>query len=387
MQFINLSDFSSTALVADRFSYYYRSADLSYLRSVMSENTYAELLLPGESKKRESREILSFRPRTMKVKEESPRSSSDINNYSERSPKFQRTSSHSELITTPLMVSEEPIASVVHFEVSSVMEPKQEPNMVVTVTKALETISMHLTNNKKFSKALRLMIQLVESSMDETNGDIFFVHLKSLMANCPADRDISSPPYSQGYSDLVTLYYSKKSCLNEQKNFYLLETYYVLVCLSASLATDDSYSFNKACNELKAIITNMHSCGSSRSGIDVSQNHTSEETSTTGSKGIKMEIISQSAKSNRENAILICLEIAFRIYHWTWAKQPCDAVYACAAERRLLFSEEGREGLDLLTTAITTAQRKDNSWSGPQTIRTYNSTAHPLLSKNVGLLR
>ena len=353
----------------------------------MSENTYAELLLPGESKKRESREILSFRPRNMKVKDESPRNSGDMGNYSERSPKVQRTSNHSELLTTPAMVTEEPKASVVDFEVNSIIEPKQEPNQVVTVTKALETISMHLTNNKKFTKALRLMIQLVESSMDETNADVFFAHLKSLMANCPPDRDISSPPYCQGYNDLVTSYYSKKSCLNEQKNLYLLETYYVLVCLSASLATDDSYSFNKACNELKAIITNMQSCGSSSSGYDVGQNHTSEEIPTTGSNGIKSEIINQAAKWNKENAILICLEIAFRIYHWSWAKQPCDAVYACAAERRLHFSEESREGLDTLTTAITTAQRKDNSWSGPQTIRTYNSTAHPLLSKNVGLLR
>lgn len=353
----------------------------------MNENTYAELLLPGESRKRESREILSFKPRVVKVKLESPRSSGDVNDCLERSPKCHRGSDHSEAFPVPAIVTEETKALKVKFEASSTVEPKQEPNQVVTISKALDTISLHLTNNKKFSKALRLMIQLMESSMDETNGDLFFSHLVSLMVNCPPDRDITSPPYSEGYIDLVKLYYSKRSCLKEKKNSYLVETYYILVCLNASLATDDSYTFNKACNELKAIVTQMSSCSSSGSCYEETQIQTIEEKCTTESNEIDVDMISKSAKMKRENAILICLETAFRIYHWTWAKQPCDAVYACAAERRLHFSEESRVGLDTLTTAITTAQRKDTSWSGPQTIRTYNSTAHPLLSKNVGLLR
>ena len=258
--------------------------------------------------------------------------------------------------------------------------------------KALETISMHLTNNKKFTKALRLMIQLIESSMDETNSDIFFTHLSDLMRNCPPDRDITMPPYSQGYSDLISLHYSKKALLSDEKNCYKLETYYILVCLRANLATDDSYTFNKACNELKALIILM--CSSSSSSSDSSSSSAvidseinTDDPASNDATVASIEAQAKAAVVKRESAVLVCLDTAFRIYHWTWAKQPCDALYACAAERRLLVTDESRDGLDTLNMAITAAQRKDTSWSGPHTIRTHNSTAHPLLSKNVGLLR
>ena len=364
----------------------------------MSENTYAELLLPGESKKRETREILSFKPRNMKPKCESP-SSSSLGDGLGRSPKLLRTLSESSEVFPPLSLkTEEQKTTTVRFE-DSVVECKEETKGGVTALKALETISLHLTNNKKFTKALRLMIQLIESSMDETNSDIFFTHLSDLMRNCPPDRDITVPPYSQGYSDLISLYYSKKALLSDEKNCYKLETYYILVCLRANLATDDSYTFNKACNELKALIILMCNSSSSSSSSNSSSSESSSgsgvvdselssnDHSTNGATEASIEAQAKAAVVKRESAVLVCLDTAFRIYHWTWAKQPCDALYACAAERRLLFTDESRDGLDTLNMAITAAQRKDTSWSGPHTIRTHNSTAHPLLSKNVGLLR
>lgn len=280
----------------------------------------------------------------------------------------------------PSVSSQEEIKSTVTFEASvTVVEPRHEEK-VVTVLKALEKISLHLTNNNKFVKAVKLLSQLIDSSMDTSNGNEFFLHLANLMKNCPVDRDITSPAYAQAYVDLITLYCSKKDRIREPAYRYQLESFYILVCLRASLATDDSYTFNRACSELKAIIIQTFEGDKSASSSSYSSSDVQSAKSPSVSQ-VSAQVL------NRENAIFVCLETAFRLYHWSWAKQPCDALYACAAERRLLFSDDSRESLDTLTMAITAAQRKDTSWSGPQTIRTYNSTAHPLLSKNVGILR
>lgn len=343
----------------------------------MSENTYAELLLPGESKKRESREILSFRPRTMKSKTESNSGSGSPVKLMDGEIKRQKIEEdHS-------FNSQQEAKPKVTFNASAaVVELRHDEEKVVTVLTALEKISLHLTNNKKFVKAVKLLNQLIESSMDDSNGNDFFLHLASLMKNCPADRDITSPVYAQAYVDLITLYRDRKDRISEPAHRYQLETFYILVCLRASLATDDSYTFNKACSELKAIIIQMFSNGNTENSSSSSSALSSND------QADKLSVSQTSAQVlNRENALFVCLETAFRLYHWSWAKQPCDTVYACAAERRLNFSDDSRESLDTLTMAITAAQRKDTSWSGPQTIRTYNSTAHPLLSKNVGILR
>ena len=257
---------------------------------------------------------------------------------------------------------------------NAVIELGKKQSDGVTVLDALSKISIHLTNNKKFHKAVRLLNQLIESSMEESNGDEFFSHLSNLMKNCPEDRDMTNSTYSQAYVDLITLYCAKKAFITNLAYLYQLQTFNALVCIRASLSTDDSFTYNKACIDLKALIIQTAVCDKS-------------DSAQTQSEEVDREMISASNIENRENAIFVCLDTAFRLYHWSWAKQPCDTVYACASERRLYFSDDSRESLDVLTMAITAAQRKDTSWSGPQTIRTYNSTAHPLLSKNVGILR
>lgn len=336
----------------------------------MAENTYAELLLPGESRKRESREILSFRPRAMKAKIESNNSSESPTKDNERCSKHQRVTIDALQAFSPALADEAVASNVC----DAVINLKKKESEGVTVLDALSKISLHLTNNKKFHKAVRLMNQLVESSMNESNGDEFFSHLSNLMKNCPADRDITSSTYSQAYIDLITLYCAKKAFITNLAYLYQLQTFNALVCIRASLSTDDSFTYNKACIDLKALIIQTAVCDKS-------------DSAQTQSEEVDREMISASNIENRENAIFVCLDTAFRLYHWSWAKQPCDTVYACASERRLYFSDDSRESLDVLTMAITAAQRKDTSWSGPQTIRTYNSTAHPLLSKNVGILR
>jgi hypothetical protein len=322
----------------------------------MSEkNIYKELLLL-ESRKRDSsgKEILSFRPRMMhqKVKSETPSSSGtstqkiDIANIcaENQSPTEQTVSIYDVNIKEEIpevTIKEEKSSSRVE-KVSSSEQPIKQPEdrQVVDVSKALQTISFHLLNNKKFIKAMKLMLQLVESSMGISTGDLFFVQLTNLMKGCPTDRDITSSAYSQGYIDLVTMYYEKKSCILEKNNLFQLDTYYILIYLRASFATDDPWSYSQSCKTLKSYIEKISmnsssSDGPSSSSHDSSLQDTIDATSinTSGHQEAEQEAVVMIM--DRESAIIGCLEIAFKIYHWEWAKNPCDTVYACAAERRL----------------------------------------------------
>lgn len=349
----------------------------------MNENPYEELL---GSRKRDGKEILSFKPRTMKARTE-PSSgktlSSDVFIKEESISSSESTVSPSRFIKEEITVSpsvfikEEviPVGEKSHVvdHCKHIIERKEE-KQPVDVLKALETISLHLQNNKKFSKAMRLMLQLVESSLNQSNSAIFFLHLTFLMRNCPEDRDISAPAYAQGYRDLISMYYGKIEFLQEE-NFYQLETFYILVCLRASFETDDPFLYNRLCTELKNFIilissSTIKSSGGSGSSSTESSNNLAIENTTREIKSSGGSSSSSSAESpngtaiedttssedgtyliavEREKALLVCLEQSFKIYHWTWAKQPCDSVYTCSAERRLFFTDENRDSLDALT--------------------------------------
>jgi hypothetical protein len=80
------------------------------------------------------------------------------------------------------------------------------------------------------------------------------------------------------------------------------------------------------------------------------------------------------------------MEVALRAHQHGWAKQPINDVVTAFSERRLLISEDLREALDSYTSFWVLQQRKE-SWTGPKTIRSYDSLAHPLTTKRIGLLR
>jgi hypothetical protein len=353
----------------------------------MNENPYEELL---GSRKRDGKEILSFKPRTMKARTE-PSSGKTL------SPgvfiKEESISSSKSTVSPSMFIKEEVTVSPSMFikeeviavegkshvvdHCSHIIERKEE-KQPVDVLKALETISLHLLNNKKFSKAMKLMLQLVESSLNQSNSAIFFLHLTFLMRNCPEDRDIAAPAYAQGYRDLISMYYGKIEFL-QKENFYQLETFYILVCLRASFETDDPFLYNRLCTELKNFIMLISSStikssgggGGGSSSTESPNNLAIENTtsnikssgSSSSSSTSSTESPNDSAKENttssedgsyliaveREKALLVCLEQSFKIYHWTWAKQPCDSVYTCSAERRLFFTDENRDSLDALT--------------------------------------
>ena len=99
-------------------------------------------------------------------------------------------------------------------------------------------------------------------------------------------------------------------------------------------------------------------------------------------------MIRTTLRRERTAATLVCLAAALPLYTRSlWAKQPLDKLFATVAQRRLQLSPDQREELDDLTTKVTLARRKTVSGKPAQTVRAFNSTAHPLKTKKVGLLR
>lgn len=96
-------------------------------------------------------------------------------------------------------------------------------------------------------------------------------------------------------------------------------------------------------------------------------------------------------KRHRLEVILLCLKICYQVYvRSRWSKQPVESLYLTVSQWKLSIPfEDIREKLDEINTKLIQYQRKliSGGVSDIKTIRTYNSTAHPLKTKKVGVLR
>ena len=163
-----------------------------------------------------------------------------------------------------------------------------------------------------------------------------------------------------------------------------------------SLCCDDSFRFCKACQ----VLADYFDCDAmfptlvtvdytvlNDSITDGEGKDTNKEESPSASPSPSPPL-SPTARRHRVAATLACLAAALPLYTRSlWAKQPLDKLFATVAQRRLQLDPDQREQLDELTTKITLARRKAISGKPAQTVRVFNSTAHPLKTKKVGLLR
>ena len=145
---------------------------------------------------------------------------------------------------------------------------------------------------------------------------------------------------------------------------FQVETFHLATVTRQQLHTDDTVQFTKSCRRIQSLVEALCSPAA----------ETSAE-------------IDPSLSRARKAVILVCMSDSFKLYKRQWAKQPVDLLFRAAAVKRLCFQDVQLEALDELTQAITIEQRASSANVGPRTIRTYDSTAHPLRQKNIGLLR
>lgn len=176
------------------------------------------------------------------------------------------------------------------------------------------------------------------------------------------ERNLLDTRYKRQYECIFDILWSKKGLFDLDKLF-TLKTWYLLAYIRSQLYTDDSFQFTK---NIKFLIECIEE-------FVISENE-------------KTSDVLIPENEYRINTILLCLESAYDKYTWQWAKQHIELAFNCITKKRHILTSDVRERLDKMANTFEAERRKNVSWSGPQTIRTYNSISHPLQKKS-GLLR
>jgi hypothetical protein len=247
---------------------------------------------------------------------------------------------------------------------------------------------------------------LIEAKLSADNALDFYTVLVTFFDSLPLD--VSKSPSKEAIYSLMRTCYQHISHFNPVQRFQII-TWHLQTNIAHQLhTTDDPYLFNRCCQFIthefnenylvkKYDIENTDPIPTAEDASLPSADPipTAEDASlvTTSSASTVDDpfFFSNETKRSRLEAILFCLQICYQVYLRSgWTKQPIESLYLHITQRRLLLpSDDLRERLDDLSTQFTQKQRKKLSGTGGmiQTIRTYNSTAHPLRTKKIGILR
>lgn len=243
-------------------------------------------------------------------------------------------------------------------------------------------------------KALSLFINLTEAKLSSKSSSHFFPVFETFINSLPFELTKLLPEDS--IRSLVKLFFDHEGYFTDQQQFQIHTWYLQYYIVNLIKTTDDPYLFNRACQFITNEFNENYLVKKQQQQHDEINSLPSENESM---KNENVEILnaedpfyfSDDMKRLRLNVILLCLKTCYHVYLRSgWTKQPIESLFLHVTQRRLLIPyEDIREQLDNLNTDFTQKQRKRLSGNGGavQTIRTYNSTAHPLRTKKVGILR
>lgn len=246
--------------------------------------------------------------------------------------------------------------------------------------------------HRKVVKALSLFTNLSEAKLSSKNSSQFFPVLETFIKSLPSELTKVNP--EDAIRSLIKFYFDREGYFTDQEQFQIHTWYLQYYIVNLIKTTDDPYLFNKACQ----FVTNefnenylvrkraMNEVESETPVIETVNNDLVQILDTEDPYYFPDDM-----KVSRLNVILLCLKTCYHVYLRSgWTKQPIESLFLHVTQRRLLIPyEDIRDQLDNLNTEFTQKQRKRLSGNGGavQTIRTYNSTAHPLRTKKIGVLR
>lgn len=244
--------------------------------------------------------------------------------------------------------------------------------------KTLNTLVSHLMNDKKFNKASTLMGQLINVHLNFNTSSFFYEAFCNLMCEC-RERNVADKQFAKSYINLFEILQLRITFFNNTLHNYRILTFILYGLHHNLLITDDSFQFSKACRGISDIIQNSF----------ISFNVTNDKQFLLfyDEDDDQNEMTQYDINIERQKVILLCIEVAGEHYHLAWARQPIDSLITILSEYKQYFDIDMIEQLNNIVAKMTLTKRKTASYSGPVTIRTYNSTAHPLSSKKAGVLR
>ena len=241
---------------------------------------------------------------------------------------------------------------------------------------------------------ISLLIDLFKVKISIENSQQFFNILQLLFNSLPLELPKSSPS-EESIHLLITQYYDNQSFFTSQQQFEIMSWYIQTVIVKELKRSDDSFQFQKICQFIQ---TEFQNNLFERKQNTLSTDETIEDVETKESNDILSSSpnlsdpfdYSDNIKRHRLEVILLCLKICYQVYiRSRWAKQPVESLFFTVSQLRLTIPyEDIRLRLDDINTKLIQYQRKLISGGNDiKTVRTYNSTAHPLTTKKIGVLR
>ena len=248
----------------------------------------------------------------------------------------------------------------VEAEVKDTNDPDQQ------IKETVLKLKKYLLQDTKFEKAVELMTQLVQTHLRNEITELIVDTIEEICSQ----RDVLHKDFKAGCVELVEAVYLRREELNPMQTFRV-DTLHILVVLQNKLATDDSFEFSRCCSSVNSFIPAIPSYSPELEGL-VSVSTEQREAL------LKLRL----------KALMSCMKTAFKLYSSRpWSKQPVDGLFTSASDVRLHVPLSEREVLDELITTLRSTQRRNASYTGPMTIRTFNSTAHPLRSSKFDILK
>ncbi|XP_055831640.1 uncharacterized protein LOC129900648 [Solanum dulcamara] len=122
------------------------------------------------------------------------------------------------------------------------------------VIEAMQKIASHIKNTSKFSKASKLVMQLIQAgSVKPATGDHFFAILEAAMSSLTACHE---PSVRADYHELFTAAQDTIECLSKKQQ-NMITTWTMRAVVANDLFTDDSFVFSKATGRIKETISNL----------------------------------------------------------------------------------------------------------------------------------
>ena len=205
-----------------------------------------------------------------------------------------------------------------------------------------------------------------------------------------AGRDMKNSDVLHAAAALISVSETRLDAFTWTQTFQV-HTWALLSSVQRDLGSDDSFVFSKACYRVVDLAIEKE--------VFPPPVHPEDEppppqglrdvSRTDGLVSVKEEgRISSELRRERIGAVLTCMRVAFKPYRRAaWAKQPVEKLFTEVSRKRLQIDEDQRNELDELTSMLTLMQRKITCGGTQHNIRTYDSTAHPLTTKKVGILR
>ncbi|GMI65184.1 hypothetical protein like AT3G04560 [Hibiscus trionum] len=266
------------------------------------------------------------------------------------------------------------------------------------VIEAMQKIASHIKNPTKFSKASKLVIQLIQAgSVKARTSEHFFAILEAAMSSAMSCTDSS---VRGDYHSLFSAAQDAAECLNKkQKNQLAVWTFRAV--MANDFLTDDSFVFSKTASKLKDEICNLPfateeddtdeaatlkdetETGNDEDGkqalVASAEENNKDESDPFGldaliprsgknddkAKG-KKDVTTKSRKDDEEDtkrflmskreALISCLEIAARRYKTPWCQTVIDILVKHAFDNVARFTSRQRDAIEKLWASVREQQ-------------------------------